>query len=256
MDTNIPTHKKGLLLLYGESFREGGQGSRQRDTKTSLQTQREASASHVELCNHIKNTYNIDMDILINTYDTKYENELKSWYQGYPLEYISNKELIGFQLVQDALNSIDKEKYDFVLFTRTDVFIKPRFLEIFNPEWNKIYFLSQSWTNDPGCGFIHNENILTPRVNPIIKMIPKSYFKVLHNINIDHDAWKHYKIHHGLNDNEMGFMCDDYHDADSYKDFNPYYKMIGRPENSTWHDQGKKINKSLFGTNTKIDCIV
>ena len=35
------------------------------------------------------------------------------------------------------------------------------------------------------------------------------------------------------------FMTDDYH-ADSYKDYNPYYKIISRPAKK-WYDKGKKI---------------
>ena len=42
-------------------------------------------------------------------------------------------------------------------------------------------------------------------------------------------------------------MVDTYHDADSYKDYNPYYRYVGRPESTVWHDRGKKINRSLFG---------
>ena len=42
------------------------------------------------------------------------------------------------------------------------------------------------------------------------------------------------------------FMTDDYH-ADSYKDYNPYYKIISRPAKK-WYDKGKKINRTLFGS--------
>jgi len=247
-------HKKGLLLLYGESFREGNQGSRLRDTENSFHTQKIASDSHILFCKNIKNKYNIDMDILINTYDTKYESSLKSWYIDNNLTYMTNTELIGFKLVQNALDVIDKDKYNFILFTRIDIYIKPQFYNIFNPYWDKIYFISQNWTFCQKCGFLDNNEVNYPVVNPIIEFIPKTYYKVLTNINVDHDAWKKYIDTFNMSNNDMDFMVNTYHDTDSYKDFNPYYKMIGRPENNIWYDEGKVIDRTIFGTNKKITC--
>ena len=45
---------KGLLLLYGECFREGNIGSRLTDTPTSYLLQKEASLSHVAFCDAMK----------------------------------------------------------------------------------------------------------------------------------------------------------------------------------------------------------
>ena len=246
---------RGMLILYGESFREGTQGSRSRDTETSVEPQKQASDSHISFCNYLKNTHNIDMDIIINTPDTKYESELKTWYNGYNLTYMKNNGEIGFNAAaQEAVNNMDKEKYDFIFLTRMDVFIKPYFYNIFNPNWKKIYFISQDFTGWGNCGFVENTDINIPAVNPIFEFIPNNYFKVLSNINIDHLAWNHYNNVFNLTHNDMDFMCNEYYDADSYKDFNPYYKMISREENTIHYDNGKTINKNLFGTKEKIHC--
>ena len=49
-------------------------------------------------------------------------------------------------------------------------------------------------------------------------------------------------------------MVNTYHDADSSKDYNPYYKMISREETQTWYDNDKIIDKTLFGSSIDIEC--
>ena len=45
---------RGLLLLYGECFRDGHHKSRKTDTPTSYLPQKEASLSHVAFCDVMK----------------------------------------------------------------------------------------------------------------------------------------------------------------------------------------------------------
>jgi len=235
---------KGLLLLTGEAFREGIQGIHKRDTKNSFHPQKMASESHIDFCNYLKEKHGIKMDIFIRTYDTKYEKELKSWYPN--CKYKSTKELMGNKILQDAVNEIDKD-YDFIFMTRMDIFIKPYFYSVFNPKWKTIHFFSQNFTAW-NCGM----NGRYPLVNPIFRFIPKTYFHVLTNIDVSHDGWKHYHEVFHIPHSKMDFMVDTYHDADTYKDYNPYYRFVGRPESTIWHDRGKKINRKLFGK--KITC--
>jgi hypothetical protein len=243
---------RGLFALYGESFRDGKQSSRLKDTKKSVPLQLKASKSHVNFCKFLKAQFNIDMDFSIQTYDTIYEDKLKQIYPN--LTYHSSKELLDnnvqISISKGARLAIENSKnnYDFVFLTRMDIYIKPHFYTIFNPYWNKIYFISQNYTNF-NCGFFSN-NI--PFVNSTIQFVPKKYFNILKHINVDHTAIQHYNKH--LTYEDYDFMVDDYHDADSYKDYNPYYKMISRSETKKWHDKGKKINRSLFGTKKKITC--
>jgi hypothetical protein len=231
---------KGLLLLTGESFREGLQLERKRDTKKSFYPQKMASESHVDFCNYIKEKHDINMDIFITTYDTKYEKELKSWYPKL-WKYKNNKNLFGEKIIQEAVNDIDKD-YDFIFITRMDIFIKPYFYDVFNPKWKTIYFMSQHETRWK-CGMIDG----SPIVNPTFQFIPKKYFNVLTNVSILHESWKIYHDKFNIPHSKLNFMVDTYHNADSYKDYNPYYRYVGRPECTIWHDRGKKINRKLFG---------
>ena len=237
---------KGLLFLYGESFRDGKQNSRLKDTRASFIPQQNASLSHLAFRQHIQDKYNIDMDIIITTHDTRYELQLKKWYT--PYKYISQKsDAIKSvdKLVQDAVNVIDR-KYEFIFMTRMDIYLKPLFFKKFNPNWRTIKFFSPNFTPWE-CG----RDGQFPLINPTCEFIPKHYFQVLYNVCIHHRAWRHYHEIFHIPNSKLGFMVNTYHDADSFKDFNPYYKMVSRPESMIWHDRGKKINKSLFGKKTR-----
>jgi hypothetical protein len=149
--------------------------------------------------------------------------------------------LIGPKLVQNAVNEIDKD-YDFIFLLRPDIFIKPYFYSVFNPKWKTIHFFSQNYTIWH-CGM----NDRYPLVNPTFQFIPKKYIQVCKNISIDHGGWRHYHEVFHIPQDKMDFMVNTYHDADSYKDYNPYYRYVGRPESTIWHDRGKTINRKLFG---------
>lgn len=241
---------RGLLLLYGECFRDGHHKSRKTDTPTSYLPQKEASLSHVAFCDVMKKK-GVNMDVLIHTYPTKYEKDLLSWYT-YPTKYYEKKRY-PFKNAENALHSymrITKEidhSYDFVLFTRLDILLKPPLYTLINPLWDKIYFFSQNFTAFI-CGFLEG-NI--PRVNPMIQFIPKKMFFMLNHVNVDHIAWKKYRE---LGIKELDFMVEEYYDTDTYLDYNPYYKMINRPETHIHYDKGKKIDRSLFYTKRKIKC--
>lgn len=241
---------KGLLLLYGECFRDGHHKSRLTDTPTSYLPQKEASLSHVAFCDEMKKK-GVNMDVLIHTYPTKYEKDLRSWYT-YPTTYFEKKRY-PFKKAENALTSymritkkVDRS-YDFVLFLRLDILLKPSFYTLINPSWDKIYFFSQEFTAF-GCGFLEG-NI--PAVNPTIQFIPKRFFYMLDHVNVHHDGWKKY---YTLGIKELDFMVDKYHDADTYYDYNSYYKMANRPETHIEYDAGKTIDRSLFYTRRKIKC--
>jgi hypothetical protein len=244
---------KGLLLLYGECFRDGHHNSGVTDTPTSYLPQKEASLSHVAFCDAMKKK-GVHMDVLIHTYPTKYEKDLRSWYT-YPTTYYEKKRY-PFKNSANAIASfmriakkIDRS-YDFVLFTRLDILLKPTVHTLINPSWDKIYFFSQEFTGCEAfvCGF-YEGNI--PAVNPILEFIPKRFFHVLDHIDVHHTAWRKY---YNLGIKELDFMVEEYYDADTYLDYNPYYKMANRPETHIHFDKGKKIDRTLFYTNKKIKC--
>ena len=106
------------------------------------------------------------------------------------------------------------------------------------------------------CGFIfNNENLPTkentPIVNPMIMIVPKKHYIVLKDMTVDHDSW--WKFNQaGIKHEEMDFILDTYHDADSFKEYNPSYYLISRPETSFINEF--KLNKGLIGTNRELVC--
>ena len=99
---------KCLVLFIGESFREGGQFSRIRNTKDSFEKQQIASLSQIDFLNYIKNKFSCNIDVIINTYTTIYENDLRYWYDQYLINYISNDKLIGLEnLLNNGIKSIN-----------------------------------------------------------------------------------------------------------------------------------------------------
>ena len=74
---------------------------------------------------------------------------------------------------------------------------------------------------------------------------------MLNHVNVDHKAWLKYTK---LGIKNLDFMIEEYQDANSFLDYNPYYKMANRPETHIHYDKGKTIDRSLFYTKKKIKC--
>ena len=215
--------------------------------KERYETQKIATESHIRFIENL-NKINIKSDVIINTYDTKYENDLKEWYNDYLINYISNKELIGIEKLINNIISSNKKKiinnYDFVYICRIDLYLKDYFIEKFNPDWNKIYFSSITWRE---CYKTFNNE---PRIADVMIFIPSPYFYLFNlNIYLNHDAWFMYKTDYNLTNNDMDFILDTYHDSDTFKDFNPLYYMVSRPENQKWHSENLVVDRNLFSTN-------
>jgi hypothetical protein len=234
-----------LIIFIGESFRDGTQSSRQKDTEWSYEPQHNASISHRKFIEHVKEL-GVEVDVIINTYNTKYEEDLKKWYNDYLIDYISNNKLIGIEKLLN--NSIEKhqkniEIYDFIFAIRIDLFLKDYFLEKFNPYWDKIYFTNITWRE------IYKTYNNEPRIADTMIFIPHQYFYLFNlNLYLNHDAWFLYKNDYNLTNNDMDFIIETFHDSDSYKDLNPLYYMVCRPENKIWHSEGYVIDKNLFST--------
>jgi hypothetical protein len=233
---------RGLIILIGECFREGHSTSRLRDTENSYIPQKDASESHYRFLNHIKINLGIDVDLIINTYDTKFEEDLKSWYGDFLIEYNSNENIIGMQnLLNNITKKIDKDAYDFVFAIRIDIFLKELFFEKFNPNWNRITFSQICWTKL--CRVANNE----PRIGDVIIFIPKRLFYLFDRyIYLWHDSWINYKYNYHLTNNDLNLMIDTYHDSDTEKDWNPLYYMVSRAQSNVWHSEGYKLDMNTF----------
>jgi hypothetical protein len=233
---------RGLIILIGESFRDGRSGSRERDTDNSFITQKLASERHVLFLNHLKNNLGIDVDLIINTYKTKFEESIIEWYKDFLIEYISNNILIGLEkLLNWVTMKIDKTKYDFVFAIRIDIYLKNMFFEKFDPNWNRITFSQICWTKC--CRVDNNE----PRVSDVIIFVPKRLFYLFDRyLHLFHESWICYKVNYKLTNSDLNLMIDTYHDSDSFKDWNPLYYIVSREESKIWHSEGYKLNMNTF----------
>lgn len=247
MSNNI---NKLLLIIAGECFREGGQGSRCKDTPKSLTSQLLASDSHIKFIEYLKNKYNIDVDIQLISYHTKYEKELIEKYHQYNLQYKFYDKYYGdrTQLINSwKLENID-QSYDSILAIRPDICFKDFFLNIFNPCATKICYPSVCFIGAHRSGN-------SPRVNDTIVFIPRKYFDLIYyNIGIKtyHEAIKDYIDHSDKIDkplhlsNDFDFFLRTLHDSDSAKDYNPLYYLVSRPECKRWHSYGYEIRDIDF----------
>lgn len=224
-------HTNALLVLFGESFRLGGQGNRNTGSEESYEPQINAALTHIKFIESLKEK-NINMMVSINSYTTRFDDPLNEIYESVLFDNIYYKELIGQGLL--IHNCIDRitniNDYDFILCMRIDLFLKDKFFEIFNPFSDKILFPSICFKPADKCG-IH------PRVNDMMMFVPRKYFKFIKKFWLTHESWCNLIEEVKLTYEDLDMMLNTYHDSDSAKDFNPIYYIVNRPENKNWTTQ-------------------
>ena len=221
---------KGLIILFGESFRLGSQGNRNRGSNESYNEQIKAAESHMRFIKHLKTTKNIDIDVHISSYETQFSDNLNAVYLKVLGAFTFYHGLLGQNtLIQNALKNITNiDEYDFALIMRIDLFLKNKFDETFDPYSDKILFPSI-------CFKPHHKAGNHPRVNDMMMFVPKKYFNLLNKINLHHGTWYDLVVDHGRSYQDLDVMLNTYHDSDSEKDYNPIYYIVNRPENSIHH---------------------
>ena len=233
---NKKEEKKCLIVYYGGAFRDGNIGTTKHDTIYGYDAQERASITHSKL-KKVLNKKGYQTDILINTRTTKYTHKLEDWYSPFNMiintlsEKIHGKDFMIQSSIKN-INKLDKNEYDFILFIRIDLFLKPEFYNVLDTESDKINFLANNY-NPKNCNHIINKN---PEIVDLILLIPKKYYYILDkNFNLNHNSWSYYKAKYKLNDSDMGFMSDMKFDSNTYIDKNPFYVMSSRDENTELH---------------------
>ena len=230
---------KCLIIIIGESFRLGGQGTRARGTDASYEEQIKACNSHINFIEMLNKNYNMkSISVYISTYTTTYNEDLLKIYNKYLIGCKIYDDLIGLnQLFHNSIKSIHtKNQYDFILYLRIDLFLYKNFYNIFRPNWNTIRFPSICWFKDSK---VENH----PRVNDMLLFIPKKYYKYLTNINICHETWYQLVENTQLKYDDLDTMINTYHDSDSAKDYNPLYYIVNREKMEKWHSEGYIFDK-------------
>ena len=232
----------GCIILYGESFRLGGQGNRNTGSDESYNEQIKAANSHISFIKYL-NSKNINVDVYISSYATKFTNDLIDIYKDVLIGHDFYENLIGQgNLIHNTINKISNiTEYDFLLIMRIDIFLKDMFTEIFDHNWNKIMWASICFKPHHKCG-IH------PRVNSIIIFIPIKYYKYLQFLHFGdgHGQWAYLINNTDLKYDDLDTMLSTFHDSDSAKDFNPIYYIVNRKETLIHRNIGEIFNKITF----------
>ncbi len=231
---------KALFLLIGESFRSGGRGSRVRGHLESYKEQIEACNSHISFFDYIVKKFNLEISVIISTYNTQFNNDLNKIYNKYLIKINIFSNPIG--LINLFLKSVpsDLKDYQFIFYFRIDIYLKKDFFDIFNKDWNRILHLCVCW--ESGSRTLHGH----PRVNDMMLFIPKNYFKIIRQIKIGHDLWEYLVINNIVEYNDLDMMVNTYHDTNTIKDYNPYYYIVNRSRNLKWHTPNLVFNKDNF----------
>jgi hypothetical protein len=242
--------KRGLICYYGGSFRDGPTGNANQDTERGFDSQFYSTQSHIKLTSLMKEK-GYDVDTIINTYHSTFENDLSKWYNPYNILFNKiNKNIKSTDgrdnLIKSSVKNIKNmtpDNYDFILFIRIDLFLKPDFFKVLNINSKKIQFLAHNFFQGH-CGFTKEKD---PEVVDLILFVPKKYFYILdYKFKLNHNVWSYYKKQYSLTDNDMSFMTDLRFDSNTYLDYNPYYIISGRPENKVVHNY-EKTNPELYG---------
>ena len=240
---------KGIFIFIGESFRTGGQHSRKIGNHSSYDEQIIASKSHINLIEFLINKFNLnknDIKVMLTTYNTKFNNNLINIYKDYlfsnSVNIVPENQRVGItNLFNYTFNKIKniKELIDFIFLIRIDLFLKKDFYNIIDLNWNTINFTCNCWNECPKCDG-------HPRINDTMFFFPKKYFNYLNKIILFHTTWEFLIKNTDLTYDDLDYMIKTYHDSNTQNDFNPYYRIVNRPECQTWHSEGTIFNKNDF----------
>ena len=234
---------KLLLLLCGEAFRDTI--GRSRDTDFGFSNQQEASNSHVKLLEKLE-SINYQVDIAINTYETKFKNDLLNFYKNIVFSNFTNENYGAHNFsvgnsIKNTFSVLDIDNYDFLFICRIDLLLKDIFIESFVPNPNFIIY--------PNVMSIEFNKISFPHISDTFCIIPKKYFHPF-------DNWKgifencnyllfHQAVHHillnGLTLNDVDFISDKIYVANTIQSKNPLYRINSRKE----ADDIRRCDKNL-----------
>ena len=247
---------RGLVILVGESFRDGKRGSRATGTSQSPAWQKEATESHIQFLKHIEQKHNLTLDISLNTYGTNYTKDLIDWYSsdfnviryffGIKQEEAKHKHTTEInKTIKNAMRRDYKNAdYDFTFVLRFDLVLKQCLFDVFDPNWTTIrfpfvWFWREGKTEKFECGYSF------PVVSDVMLFLPKKFFDTLFEFHLDLNSWKDLICNEdlALTYDDMDVMVDTMHRLNSQDMRNPLYKMVSRPEHPRKSCSRETFNK-------------
>ena len=214
--TNKPFFNKGLFLIIGESFRKGNQFTRVRGIPESFAEQQLASVSHVDLITHLENVHKTNIDVILNSYTTQYNKDIEDWYGHRLIKSVFHLKPMGWPNIYNAgIDLINNKQYDFIFIHRVDLYFKKYMKTRFDPTWKKISFATTL-----GDG----------RVNDVMVFVPRTFFDMFFDkkLCLCHEFLAHHSPEN------VCYFIDTHHDSDSFKEWNPLYRIINRDETLHW----------------------
>jgi len=230
--------RHACIILRGEAFRQGSQFTRTRGSSAVYDAQIEACNSHLAFFKHLqKQDPTLKLDVVLDTYTTDFDLQLSAIYSSYLVHTTFRKDLAkrAAYLIKESIETAIKQEkqYEYIMVLRLDLFLKQKFIETFHAPQDKILFLSVCWHQDRKT---HNNQ---PRVNDVFYYFPiRQYHKMfafMTKPTFYHDSLGLVKLERS----DYDFITREYVDSDSEKDYNHYYRIIGRSESAVFHSYGK-----------------
>jgi len=221
---------RGLIVTRGMSFRDGTRGSSSYGSENAIESQKEATLSHSKIFHTIKNKYNIDLKIHLDTASTDYDYLLKDWLEDCNATFNFTEQRDPTQL--QNFNRIIKNigglwSYNFIIVCRNDIYLKDEFIENINPNDNQFRYPFVLWYKDRK--FKKN----TPKISDTFFFFPRRYYRLFEAFTEDVGHFHEVLFQMRQMDSMLEHLpyINTYHDADSFYDFNPLYRMVSRGEN-------------------------
>lgn len=224
------------VVLRGESFRFGRQDTRIRGIPEAVEDQMAACRSHLRICDRLKEM-GVTPSLFLTTYTTPYDDKLLEVYAPYlvkhqilaeigPIQHVNVKVSVG--LVDDL------SAFDYVIILRVDMCFKDEFFDIFRLDENRILFISVCWYK--ACRTPRG----LPRVVDTYYCFPKNMFPYLLAAQQNSRIYGHECVEYfGLQPPQYDFLTYIFLDSDSFKDKNPYYRIVNRGESKIFNSPGK-----------------
>jgi hypothetical protein len=220
-----------LLVLWGESYRFGGQMTRGRGGGDYFKRQQIASKSHIGLIKVINEKFNMKTKVFINTYklnDTD-DEKLRNFYSGEDIIYnfyetLFDSEHTMLNNTYDVVNKIiSNNDFKFILFVRIDLYLKK-------------YFIKNVTFDDRYIKFAHIDSIID--INRVDKynicqqivLYPKKYFYTITNkiiYNATHEI-RDKLIECNVPRNDIKYFVNTLHICSTDLGWNPLYIQVGR----------------------------
>lgn len=194
-----------------------------------------ASETHIIIIEKMCERWNTSPEVKLFTYNTQYNEDIKSWYSIFNTEFHIQESANGWEnLFSNCVSKIENE-YDFIFLFRIDLIFKFDFIDLIKRD--KINYSMVCFFNHPKYKNCHKTGGGLHRVADMMLYVPGNLMHLLISgkLKLNHDSFSN--LGDAYRDNAT-FILDTYHDSDSQKDRNPIYRIANRPECEIWHSKG------------------